>query len=49
MKDEDYEYLTDHSDGRPLADHGVWGFMEVLRWILGAAIVIVCVLVCLGL
>jgi len=49
MKDEDYEHLTDHSDGRPYATHGAWGFVLTLRLIAFAAVAVVCVLLCLGL
>lgn len=49
MKDEDYEHLLDHSDGRPVADHGVWGVMDALYWVTFAGAVVVCVLLCLGL
>lgn len=49
MKDEDYEHLMDHSDGRPYADHGAWGVMMILRGVAWMSIVVMCVLLCLGL
>ena len=48
MKDEDYEHLTDHSDGRPYAHHGTWGFFMTLRLIAFLVVGVICVLVCLG-
>lgn len=49
MKDEDYEHLTDHSDGRPYANHGAWGFVMTLRLIAIVGVAVVCILLCLGL
>jgi hypothetical protein len=49
MKDEDYQHLTDHSDGRPYANHGAWEFVMTLRLIAIVGVAVVCVLLCLGL